>query len=93
MGITRDEKKLKNGLHKLAQWQNKNAPLKLSTLEAKDDLTSIYRYQTYLLAKLGTGMVQSALLRKESRGAHFRLDYREIDPQYQRPTIIEYSEP
>ncbi len=94
MGITRDEKSLKTGLRKLAQWQNENAPLKLSTLkvDAKDHLTSIYRYQTYLLAKLGTGMVQSALLRKESRGAHFRLDYMELDPQYGRPTIIEYSE-
>lgn len=94
MGITRDEKSLKNGLVKLSQWQQENAPLVLSALEteATDDLTTIYKYQTYLLAKLGIGMVQSALLRKESRGAHFRTDYPDTNPEYGKPTIMQYSE-
>lgn len=40
---------------------------------------------------LGLAMLQSAMERKESRGAHFRGDFPQIDKQYEKTTVAFYD--
>jgi len=43
------------------------------------------------LATVASLIVDSALLRKESRGLHYTLDYPETDERYLRPTLLRKS--
>jgi L-aspartate oxidase len=43
------------------------------------------------LATVAGLIVDSALVRKESRGLHFTLDYPESDARYLRPTVLQRS--
>ncbi len=98
MGISRNKRNLCDGLRMLSKWLLENTPDCEHVITSKEqdeqdkfvDLECVYQYQTYLLAMLGIGMIQSALKRKESRGAHFRTDYPQMNPEYETPTIMQY---
>lgn len=40
---------------------------------------------------LGLAMIESAIARKESRGAHYRTDFPETDEKYQKLTVIKFE--
>ena len=79
MGIYRTETKLKDAL------------IKLDSLETKN-VNSHGSYYDYILLKtlvyLSKAIVCSALSRKESRGAHQRLDYPKKNDEYLKTTVI-----
>lgn len=81
-GIVRNEK----GLLYLSQWLQKHdvASLLSSSLQflSKKDVTTAFMILT------ANSIVNSALLRKESRGAHFRSDVQEERRQWQETSII-----
>jgi L-aspartate oxidase len=63
----------------------KEAALRLASMKPVGD--SVYELETANLLELANAMVRAALHRKESRGAHFRMDYPEVHEEFQHPTV------
>ena len=82
MGIYRTESELKEGLNKLDS---------LETIH----VNSHGCYYDYILLRslidIAKAMLSSALARKESRGAHQRLDYPETNEEYLKTTVISFD--
>ena len=80
MGIYRDETTLKEALNQLEKLEEK-------------EIYSHESYYEYILIKsliqLAKAFIISALERKESRGAHQRIEYPEMDERYQKTTVIQ----
>lgn len=87
LGIVRNEKKLEEGINDLSYY-----------LEITDDIhydSNVLAYFNYSLRgilSLAKATLICAKERKESRGAHFREDYPESDPNYMAATIISYND-
>jgi len=71
-GIVRDKEGLNQAAGVLAAWQN--------TLPKPTDLPS-YELSNLILA--GRLLTEAALIREESRGAHFRTDFPQLSPKWQ----------
>lgn len=82
MGIYRTESELKEGLDRLDLLETIN-------------VNSHGNYYDYILIKslvdIAKSMILSALARKESRGAHQRLDYPETSDEYLKTTVISFN--
>ena len=80
MGIYRDETTLNESLKQLELLEN-------------EDIYSHESYYEYVLIKsligLSKALIQSALERKESRGAHQRIEYPDKNDKYQKTTVIQ----
>jgi L-aspartate oxidase len=63
----------------------KEAGLRLALMRPGGD--SVYELETANLLELANAIVRAALHRKESRGAHFRLDFPETLPEFQHPSV------
>jgi succinate dehydrogenase/fumarate reductase flavoprotein subunit len=72
-GIIREKNSMKKGLDKLRRLEKKLDKMKIDGIQ--DLIDSMDSKNMLLLGKLVT---QGALLRKESRGAHFRNDYKKM---------------
>lgn len=80
MGIFRNEKDLKNALNML------------DNLDSNVDARNYYEYaRSNTLLVLAKASIKSALARKESRGAHQRLDWPESDDDYQKTTCVTFD--
>ncbi len=78
MGIYRNEDDLKDALEKLN--------------ELKVNANSYYEYiKQESLILLAKACVASALMRKESRGAHQRIDYPQTADEYKKTTCVTYD--
>jgi succinate dehydrogenase/fumarate reductase flavoprotein subunit len=82
-GIVRDEKNLKVGLRKLHSLEKRLDRIKIKN--TRDLIGAIDAKNMVTLAKF---VVQSALLRRESRGAHYRNDYTRMEKHPRHILII-----
>ncbi len=80
VGIVRNKEGLAEAANTLAAWQQ--------SLEPPTDRPS---YELCNLILAGRLMSEAALLREESRGAHFRSDLPETSPEWQRHIIFSMS--
>jgi L-aspartate oxidase len=77
VGIIRNQSSLTRAADTLATWQ-KSLPLP----------TDRHSYELNNLALTGRLVAEAALLREESRGAHFRSDFPQRLPQWRRHTVF-----
>lgn len=82
-GIIRDERRLKKGLKELKKLQKKAGKIKVSGKEEFQQALEVIE-----MLKVGEMIFISALLRKESRGAHFRSDYPKMDKKWEKNIVI-----
>lgn len=76
VAIVRDEDGLKQAQNELNKLEEMTSDMKVSSIkEYNDDL--VVALEVISMIKLAKLIVKSALLRKESRGAHYRIDYPE----------------
>jgi succinate dehydrogenase / fumarate reductase flavoprotein subunit len=76
LGIVREESTLQGALDEIKKLIEENR-------DRPNDLPRLY---------LAEAMLSSALARRESRGAHYRRDFPERDPRYQKDTRAHYQE-
>ncbi|OED29590.1 fumarate reductase (CoM/CoB) subunit TfrA [Methanosphaera sp. WGK6] len=88
VAIVRDESGLKEAQVKLNELEEKTKNMKVPQFEEfNEDL--VVAIEVISMIKLAKLIVKSALLRKESRGAHYRLDYPERnDKEYLKSFIL-----
>ena len=81
-GVVREEKKLKIGLDKIKQLKEKfnNLEVKINNQNC-DQLIAAFNLQSSIISSEAT--IISAIKRNESRGAHQRSDFKEIDKKQQ----------
>ena len=77
MGIIRQKKGLEEAANTLAAWQK--------SLSRPTDRPS---YELNNLVMTGRLATEAALIREESRGAHFRSDYPKTLPKWQRHIVF-----
>jgi L-aspartate oxidase len=77
VGIIRSGQGLEDAARQLAAWQD--------VLPTPSDRPS---FEERSLVAVGRLMVEAALLREESRGAHYRLDYPQPQPSWQRHIVF-----
>jgi succinate dehydrogenase / fumarate reductase flavoprotein subunit len=89
-GILRDAESLRAGLDRLAGLRERTADLRLDgdrtseSFELAVDLS--------FLLTVAECVLRGALLREESRGAHSRTDFPEMDPEWRRNLLFHWTE-
>jgi succinate dehydrogenase / fumarate reductase flavoprotein subunit len=87
VGIVREEVTLLKAQKLLKDMQSLDYGIGDKSRVYNSNLTEFLKFQNSLL--LAEVIIESALERKESRGAHFREDFPRMDAVYERDTVIE----
>lgn len=91
LGLFRDEAGLKEVANRIAMIENQLDRMGPSDSSRTYNTNLIEFLEFKNLLQISQVMVESARLRKESRGAHYRTDYRESEIQYEKHTICRQS--
>jgi succinate dehydrogenase / fumarate reductase flavoprotein subunit len=87
VGIARDEDTLKAGLQKVLDLQERAKDIDVQGSRMFNPAWNLARDDLFMLT-LAEAVVRAAILRKESRGAHFRTDYPEKSPELGKVNFI-----
>jgi succinate dehydrogenase flavoprotein subunit len=79
IGIFRTRERLEEGRHRLAELRRRAADIGVRDRSERFNLELVAALETLSVLNLAEAIVESALARKESRGAHYRLDFPERD--------------
>jgi len=87
-GIVREEAKLKNGLKRILELKNrfysKDNILKFN-IDDEENIVASWQVKSSLVAC--EAIIRCALIREESRGAHFRSDFPKLDDEKWKANI------
>jgi len=84
-GLLRDEAAIQQGLDKLATVREKTTDLDVG---ARTDESFEFAIDLEFMLVAAETVLQGALQRTESRGAHYRTDHPEVDPSWQRNILF-----
>jgi len=85
-GIVRNEERMQKGLEKLKQVKEKAQDIKVG-----GDRTSRafeYAIDLQFMLPVAEAVLRSALMREESRAAHYREDFEERDPEWEKNIVV-----
>ena len=90
-GLAREEKSLKVGLDKVLELRQRSARIHVPGSRKYNPGWHTARDLRFMLT-IAEAIVRAAIERRESRGAHWRLDYLEKDPALGRVNFIAFSD-
>ena len=85
LGIVRNKESLEEGLESLEFYRSAAERIRYDA-----SVQAFYNYSLMGVITLGKAVMESALFRKESRGAHYRSDYPEQEDDFGYSSIIRY---
>lgn len=83
VGLIRDKKRLKTAYKNIKQLETKTKKL---VAQNKRELQTCLELECMI--KTAHAIVIAAILRKESRGAHYRTDYPKMDPKWEKNIVV-----
>jgi succinate dehydrogenase/fumarate reductase flavoprotein subunit len=92
VGIFRIEKGMQEAIASLIAFKQRVAKAAISTKDMRMNQELLERWELDNLLDNAMTIAQGALMRKESRGAHFREDYPERSDEFQYHTLVSMME-
>jgi succinate dehydrogenase / fumarate reductase flavoprotein subunit len=92
VGVFRIEKGMKEAIASLIAFKQRVAKVAISTKDMRMNQELLERWEMDNLLDNAMTITQGALMRKESRGAHFREDYPERSDEFQFHTLVSMTE-
>ena len=92
VGIFRIEKAMKEAIASLIAYKQRVTEVAISTKDMRMNQELLERWELDNLLDNAMTIAQGALMRKESRGAHFREDYPERSDEFQYHTLVSMTE-
>ncbi|MFC7211426.1 L-aspartate oxidase [Natronoarchaeum sp. GCM10025321] len=86
-GILRDESSLRTGLRELEALRERTTDLRIEGDRTGRDFE--FAIDLSFSLTLAEALLRSALKREESRGAHYRTDYPDVDPDWRRNILVD----
>jgi succinate dehydrogenase / fumarate reductase flavoprotein subunit len=92
VGVFRIEKGIREAIASLVAFKARAAEVGVSTKDLRMNQELLERWELDNLLDNAMTIAQGALMRKESRGAHFREDYPERSDEFQYHTLVSMTE-